>query len=106
MSSLTCKRCGKPVSDAYSKSLYCKDCGKSKARIENINIMFRAFGLFTITPILVAVILSIIQINSALTLFSILIYFTILTSIAVVGTFYTRKLIRQFDSSMSKMQPS
>ena len=99
MSSLRCKRCGLPVSDAYSKESYCASCGKKKSNLEHVDIFFRAFSIFSIIPILVALILALVHINSNLTYFYFIAYQAFLTILSMIGFFINGYYLQHFDKS-------
>jgi hypothetical protein len=99
MSSLRCKRCGNPVSDAYAKWSYCTSCGKQKQRIEHFNIFFRALGILFLIPILVGFIFALAHVNSSLTLYAFILIQGSFVTAALVGVFYTSKSLSNFDKS-------
>lgn len=97
MSSLRCKRCGNPVSDAYSKWGYCAVHGKEKQRLDNLDVFFRAFSIICLAPILAAVVFALVGINSSLTLFYFIIWQALLTVSSMIAFSINRYFINHFD---------
>ncbi|TLX85011.1 MAG: hypothetical protein E6L04_05940 [Thaumarchaeota archaeon] len=99
MSSLRCKRCGNPISDAYSKWSYCAKCGKSKQRLDNMDVFFRAFAIISLSPIVVALIFSLANVASQLTLYWFISWQAILSFASLCGFFINKHYITTFDKS-------
>jgi len=99
MSSLRCKRCGNPISDAYSKWSYCAKCGKSKQRLDNMDVFFRAFAIISLAPIVVALIFSLVHIASQLTLYWFIGWQAILSFTSLCGFFINKHYITTFDKN-------